>query len=145
MAYFFNFPQQSNVENFYKQYSLVAADDNTPIQNNQCIVWMQMWARSARGTGDQSQFYGNWPYIYGGGYNAVPSFSAATNDGTGVLTLYDGTLELNVPSATLQRLLPGYYEIGLVIMTTDQTMVQQLAVGTLPLYNGGVWSLNGPY
>ena len=99
-----------------------------------------MWARSSRGSGDQSQFLGNWPFIFGGGFVAVPAFSASTNDGTGVLTLYNGTLELNVPYGVIQRLIPGYYEIGLTIATVDGTTIQQLAVGTLPLYNGGVWS-----
>jgi len=138
--YTYNFPQVSNVENFLDDYLLVADDDQTPIQNSQCVVTIQMWARSARGAGDQSQFFGNWPFIFGGGYNAVPAFRASTTDGTGILTLYDGTLELNVPSAVMQRLLPGYYEIGMLIATPDNSVVTQLVVGTLPIYNGGVWS-----
>lgn len=101
---------------------------------------MQMWARSGRGYGDQSQFYANWPYIYGGGYAAVPAFSASTNDGTGVLTLNDGVLELNVPFATMQRGQAGYWEIGMMIFTPDEQFVQQLAVGVVPIYNSGVWS-----
>ena len=137
--YTFNFKQQSNVENFYERWQLLAGDDYTPIQNDQCTVQIQMWARSARGAGDQSQFFGNWPFIYGGGYNAVPAFTAATDDGTGHLVLYDGILDLNIPFATLQRLLPGYYEIGMVITDPDKTFLQQLAVGVLPIYNGGVW------
>ena len=138
--YFVNFEQQSDSTTFLYDWNLVADDDYSPIQNDQCIVVMQMWARSSRGAGDQSQFYGNLPFIYGGGYNAIPSFTAATNDGTGILTLYNGTLELNVPAGVMQRLLPGYYEIGMMILTPDQTVSQQLAVGTLPLLNGGVWA-----
>jgi hypothetical protein len=141
--YIVNFPQVGNGGNFYFQYQLVAADDNTPIQNDQCIVYVQMWARSARGSGDQSIFFGNWPQIYGGGYAAVPSFSASTIDGTGKLTLYDGTLEINIPAVTMQRLLPGYFELAFLIATTDQAMTQQLAVGTVPVYNSGVWSTSG--
>ena len=138
--FIYNFKQQGTCENFYENWDLVAADDGTPIQNDQCIVKMQMWARSARGYGDQSQFYANWPYIYGGGYAAVPAFSAATNDGTGVLTLYDGVLELNVPAAIMQRGQPGYWEVGMMIFTPDEQFVQQLAAGVVPIYNSGVWS-----
>ena len=105
---------------------------------------MQMWSRSSRGTGDQSQFSGYWPWLYGGAYVSIPVFTAATNDGTGILTLYDGTLELNVPFGIMQRLIPGYYEIGLVITTIDGTVIQQLAVGTIPIYNGSAWSGFGP-
>lgn len=101
-----------------------------------------MWARSARGAGDQSQFFGGWPFIYGGGYNAVPAFTAATNAGTTHLTLFDGVLELDIPAATLQRLLPGYYEIGAVIQSPDQTFTSQLFIGVVPLYNGTVWNTN---
>ena len=119
---------------------LVASDDGSAIQNDQCIVTVQMWARSARGAGDQSQFFGGWPFIYGGGYNAVPAFTAATNDGTNHLTLFDGVLELNIPATTLQRLLPGYYEIGAVIQSPDQTFTSQLFIGVVPLYNGTVWN-----
>lgn len=119
---------------------LVASDDGSAIQNDQCIVTVQMWARSARGAGDQSQFFGGWPFIYGGGYNAVPAFTAATNDGTNHLNLYDGVLELNIPATTLQRLLPGYYEIGAVIQSPDQTFTSQLFIGVVPLYNGTCWS-----
>ena len=104
-----------------------------------------MWARSARGTGDQSQFFGNWPFIFGGGYNAVPAFSADTRDGTGMLTLYKGTLELNIPSANMQRLLPGYYELAFILMSNDLQTTQQLMVGTVPVYNGGVWSNLGAF
>lgn len=104
-----------------------------------------MWARSARGAGDQSQFFGNWPLIYGGGYNAVPAFSAATDDGTGNLTLYDGVLTLNIPNATISRLLAGYYEIGGLILTPDKTYIQQLFVGLVPIYQGLVWDINGSF
>lgn len=138
--YICNFAQESTVANFYENWDLIAADDDTPIQNDQCIVRVQMWARSARGMGDQSQFYANWPYIYGGGYAAVPSFSAATNDGTGLFTLNDGVLELNIPYTTMQKLSPGYYELGMTIATPDGTFIQQLAVGVVPILNGGVWS-----
>ncbi len=138
--YLVAFDQQSNVTTFLWDALLVASDDGTPIQNDQCVVAIQMWARSARGAGDQSQFFGNWPFVFGGGYNAVPSFSAATDDGTGNLTLYDGTLELKIDASVMQRLLPGYYEIGMTIMTPDKTISDQLAVGTVPLYNGGVWN-----
>ena len=137
--YLYNFEQQSDTASFLEDWFLIAEDDGSPIQNDQCVVMMQMWARSARGAGDQSQFFGNWPFIYGGGYNAVPSFSAATNDGSGILTLYDGTLELNLPAAIMQRLLPGYYEIGMIISTPDLQVTQQLCVGTVPIVNGGVW------
>lgn len=124
---------------------MFASDDKTPIQNDQCVVKIQMWARSARGAGDQSQFFGNWPYIYGGGYNAVPSFSAATNDGTGNFTLYDGVLTLNIPNATMQRLLPGYYELGMTISDPDDVFTAQLAVGLVPIYQGLVWNYGGSF
>lgn len=99
-----------------------------------------MWARSSRGYGDQSQFIGNWPSLYGGGYNAIPSFSANTQDGTGYLTLYNGTLQINIPASIMQRLVPGYYEMGFTISTPDRSIVSQLIVGIQPLYNGGVWT-----
>ena len=139
--YIFNFQQQGTAENFLYDWQLVADDDNTPIDYAQCIVYVQCWARSARGSGDQSQFNWNWPYTYSG-FNAVPVFSGNTRDGTGILTLYKGTLEINVPAATMQRLLPGWYEVGFLISEPDGSTPQQLAVGTLPIYNSGVW--NGP-
>lgn len=138
--YQINFEQQSNVESYQYEWELLADDDGSPIGNDQCIVEIQMWARSARGAGDQSQFFGNWPFIFGGGYNAVPAFTASTNDGTGMLTLYEGTLMVNIPYTTMQRLLPGYYEIGMIISSPDLANRTQLAVGTMPIYNGGVWN-----
>ncbi len=141
--YICNFQQLSNNENFYDEFGLYANDDLTPIQNDQCVVQAQMWARSARGAGDQSQFYGNWPLIYNGGYTTVPSFSAATDDGTGHLVLYDGILTLNIPSTTLNRMLPGYYEIGFLILNPDKTHITQLAAGLVPIYQGLVWDVTG--
>lgn len=143
--YILNWKQQSNVSNLFEEMLLVADDDNTPIQDDQCIVIVQMWARSARGYGDQTQFFGNWPYVYGGGYNAVPSFTAATNDGTGNLTLYDGVLTLNIQTDIMQRLLPGYYELGMTISDPDQTFTAQLAVGVVPVFQGLVWNYGGTF
>lgn len=137
-----NFRQQGNGGNFYERWMLLADDDQTPIQNDQCIIRVQMWARSARGAGDQSQYPYAWPQqaLGAGSYGSVPAFSAATNDGTGVLTLYDGVLTLNVPAATMQSLIPGYYEVGMLISTADDSFTTPLAVGTVPIYNSGVWN-----
>jgi len=49
-------------------------------------------------------------------------------------------LELNIPYTTMQKLSPGYYELGMTIATPDGTFIQQLAVGVVPILNGGVWS-----
>ena len=137
--YSVNFEQQSNTANWFEQWNLLAADDGTPLSSSEVIVTFQMWARSSRGSGDQSQFVGNWPFLSAGGAGLIPAITAATNDGTGAFTLLNGILTLNIAQSILQRLLPGYYEVAMIIQLYDLSMTQQLVVGTLPLYNGGVW------
>jgi hypothetical protein len=44
----------------------------------------------------------------------------------------------------MQRLLPGYYELAMTISAPDDQFTSQLAVGTVPIYNGGVWQNVAP-
>lgn len=138
--YIVNFPPQSNSSNFYQDWLLVADDDETGLTDSEVIVYVQCWSRTSRGTGDQMPIGPQWPYLYGGSYFATPVFAAATNDGTGKLTLYDGTLSLNIPASTMMILAPGYYEMYFTISTIDGTVIQQLASGTFPLQTGGMWN-----
>lgn len=134
-----NFEQVSISEAWREDMALIAADDLTPLDatTNAITLTLQVWARSSRGGGDQSQRFWNWPLQIGNVISFSPSINTATNDGSGQLSLVNGVLSINIPQATMQALLPGYYEVGCTMKNSDTT--RQLFVGMLPLYFGDVF------
>jgi hypothetical protein len=133
-----NFRQISNCETWFDQFGLVAEDDGTPLTSAEVTVSFQLWARSPRGAGDQSQRSSSWPNASGGWPGSAVLISANTDDGTGILALDAGVLTLNVPLSTMQMLIPGYYEVGITVRDKASLITQQLTVGTVPIYQGGV-------
>lgn len=135
--YEINFKQQSNCTTWLETIRLVAADDLSPIGNDDIEIQLQVWARSSRGAGDQSQL-GGWNIFQAVNNNYIPVVNASTKDGTGRLTLDEGDLLINLDFPNQANVLPGYYEIGMIMFRDG--ISEQLLVGTLPLYNGGVFS-----
>lgn len=137
--YTLNFEQVSINESWVESIALVAADDLTPLDAalDNVILTLQCRARTSRGAGDQSQTFSYFPFQIGNVFSFNPVISASTNDGSGQLSLANGVLSINVPVATMQALLPGYYEVGCTMKNSDTT--RQLFVGVLPLYIGGVF------
>lgn len=136
--YTINFDQVSISEAWVEDIALVAADDLTPLDAtcDNISLTLQVWARSSRGYGDQSQRLGYWPIQIGNVINFNPTISATTGDGSGQLSLRNGILSINIPLGTMQQLLAGYYQVGCTMKNADTT--RQLFVGTLPLYDGNV-------
>lgn len=139
IMYILNLDQVSTSEAWREDIALIAADDLTPLDAtlDAITVRLQVWARTSRGGGDQSQQFWNLPNQIGNVISFNPEVSAATNDGSGQLTLVNGVLSINIPAATMQQLLPGYHEVGCTIKNVDTT--RQLFVGILPLYLGDVF------
>lgn len=140
--YEINFERTSNSEDWFFDIALVAADDNTPIDAiaDNVTITLQIWARTSRGYGDQSQTLYTWPLGSAGVINFQPNISLNTNDGTGQLTLVRGVLTVNVPQTVMVQLIAGFYEVG-AIMVNGSGNQQTLFVGVLPIYNGNVFPL----
>ena len=138
MAYTVNFPQVSNCETWFDTYALVAADDLTPIDStlDNIVLTMQVWPKLGRSGADQSQTYAYWPLQLDGIMNYSPIINTSTNDGTGQLTLSQGLIQINIPLATMNMLLAGYYMVGFTMQNSDVT--KQLIVGLMPVYDGGI-------
>ena len=137
--YVINFDQVSVSEAWREDIAFVAADDLTPIDSvcDNVSLTLQVWARSSRGYGDQSQRLENWPLQIGSAISASPSINATTGDGTGQLLLVNGVISINIPQSIMQQLLPGYYQVGCVMKNVDTT--RQIFIGLLPLYDGSVF------
>jgi hypothetical protein len=137
--YIINFDQVSISEAWREDIAVVAADDLTPLDSvcDNISLTLQVWARSSRGYGDQSQRLGYWPIQIGNVINFNPSINATTGDGSGQLSLVNGVLSINIQQGTMAQLLSGYYQVGCTMTNADTT--RQLFVGVLPLYDGGVF------
>jgi hypothetical protein len=135
--YVINFDQVSVSEGWREDIGFVAADDLTPIDSvlDGISLTIQVWPRSSRGYGDQSQRLGYWPI--GNVVNFSPAINATTGDGSGLISLVNGVISINVPQSVMAQLLPGYYQVGLTMKNADAA--RQLAIGMLPLFDGGVW------
>lgn len=78
-----------------------------------------------------------------------PWLSAASNDGSGYLTIQGpGLLRIWFPVAVMQSMEPGSYQTTLIV--TDNTLTRQIWVGLLPVIGkeisiGAGYSLGGSY
>ncbi|WP_374307844.1 hypothetical protein [Methylocella sp.] len=138
--YVTNFAQRSNVETWFEQVLLRTEDDASPLDTADVGVAMQVWFKSPRGYGDQGCFYGGYgAFAYGVPTPSIPVLQIDLDDGTGRLRLDSGVLSINIPLAPL-RLMPGYYEAGMTIWARHEPeIIQQLAIGLLPIYAGGAY------
>ena len=133
-----NFAQRSTLEHWFDQFLLHTEDDGSPLGGEDVGVAMQVWRKSARGYGDQS-YGGCCAGLYGAPGVGAPAVEANIDDGTGRLRLDDGVLLVNIPLAPL-RLIPGYYEAGFTIWARHEPeIIQQIAIGLLPVYAGGLY------
>lgn len=137
--YVINFDQVSVSEAWREDIAIIAADDLTPIDTalDGISLTLQVWARSSRGYGDQSQRLGYWPIQIGNVINFNPTINATTGDGSGQLSLVNGVLSINIAQGVMAQLLAGYYGVGCTMKNGDT--VKQLFVGVLPLYDGNVF------
>lgn len=119
---------------------MIAADDGTPIDaaTDSIVATVQVRARSPRGFADQSQPFAPWSSSALTVVNLAPAIGIATNDGSGQLTLASGLLTINVPTSIMAQLRAGFYQVGITLSNADAK--RQIAIGLLPIYDGGVFS-----
>ena len=136
--YITNWDQISTQETWFEQILLTADDDDTPIGNDQVTIWLQVYAHSQRGGGDQSQYGNNGlvAFVAGTTSQNIPIISCNTDDNTGMITLDDGVININIDMIG-PLFTPGMFEVGLLIVSKPDNIKQQLSVGLMPIYVGG--------
>jgi len=131
--YLVNFPQQSNSSDWLETIQLISEDDGTPLDLTGCTVKIGVWTQTQRGQGNALST------VWGFAGNATPVLTAASNDGSGKLTILpEGVIQISFRVSDMQSLVAAYYEVGMIL--TNGTDTIQLVLGVLPVVNGGIIS-----
>jgi len=129
-----NFPQQSNQADWTESIQLLSEDDSQPLWTTppaDLVVTLTVKSETRRGMGDVQI-----PYISQQNMGPIPVISAASNDGSGLVSVFEaGNIEISVPASMMSNLVGGFYEVYMTMQTGGATL--QIVRGILPLAWGG--------